>query len=84
MRLTIPFQSCGWERTSTYKGIAGTRYQSISDFTQPTQPMNVGDTYVTTDHLTGNSVLLAKGESDTHKRNHLNPSLPEMWLNYSR
>ena len=27
----------GWDRTSAYTGAAGSRYQSISDLTQPTQ-----------------------------------------------
>ena len=30
----------GWDRTSAYIGAAGSRYQSISDLIQPTQPMN--------------------------------------------
>ena len=30
----------GWDRTSAYIGVTGSRYQSISDLTQPTQPMN--------------------------------------------
>ena len=54
--LQSAIKSCWLDRTSAYEGAAGSHYHSISDLTQPTQPMNVGDTYVRTDHRTGNSV----------------------------
>lgn len=72
-----------WDRSSAYEGAPGSRYQSISYLTKFTQPIKVGDIYARRDHHTGNFVLLAKGESETHRRNHVNPSLTETCLNYS-
>ena len=44
----------GWDRTSAYIGAEGSRYQPISDLTQPTQAMN-HEIAQRPDQYTGNS-----------------------------
>ena len=45
-----------WARTSAYKGASGSRYQSIYEPTEPSQPIMSDDVNDQIDHNTGNNV----------------------------